>query len=114
MSKTHLSSVYKVQVEDFSEDLSTDVYTMRILESIKEGGCLPSDPHLQEGGGWPCNSQIACDVLFPGSYDVGPKGKQRVFLGYQQCRNSTGILKGKTYLIMGTSKDIHRDDREQT
>lgn len=51
MSLTCLSSVYKVRVENFYEDLSTDVYTMTILESIKEGGCLPSDPDMQEGGG---------------------------------------------------------------
>lgn len=32
-----LSSVYKVRVEQFTADLSTDVYAMRILEVIKEG-----------------------------------------------------------------------------
>lgn len=39
MSPTCSSSVYKVRVEGFYEDLSTDIYTMKILESIKEGGC---------------------------------------------------------------------------
>uniref|UniRef100_H3DL28 Complement component c3a, duplicate 5 n=1 Tax=Tetraodon nigroviridis TaxID=99883 RepID=H3DL28_TETNG len=76
--------VYKVQVDDFYEDLSTDVYTMSILESIKEG-----------------------------SYDVGPQGKQRVFLGFPNCRKSIGLVKGKTYLIMGLSTDIYKDEKNQ-
>lgn len=37
-----LSSVYKVQVAHFTADLSTDVYSMRILEVIKEGVCVCS------------------------------------------------------------------------
>lgn len=32
-----LSSVYKVRVEQFMAQLSTDVYTMRIMDVIKEG-----------------------------------------------------------------------------
>lgn len=120
MSPTRSSSVYKVRVEDFYPDLSTDIYKMKILESIKEGGCLASDPDVQEGGTchtgdqWPCSSHIASDVLFPGSYDVGPQGKLRMFLGYPHCRDSIGLVKGKTYLIMGTSRDIHKDEQEQT
>ncbi|TWW59519.1 Complement C3 [Takifugu flavidus] len=77
--------VYKVRVEQFKADLSTDVYTMRILEVIKSG-----------------------------SSDVAPQGKLRPFLSYQHCRESLGLTKGKTYLLMGSSKDIHRDDRAQT
>eukprot|EP00066_Takifugu_rubripes_P006969 XP_003972135.1 PREDICTED: complement C3-like [Takifugu rubripes] len=77
--------VYKVRVEQFKADLSTDVYTMRILEVIKSG-----------------------------TSDVAPQGKMRPFLSYQHCRESLGLTKGKTYLLMGSSKDIHRDDRGQT
>lgn len=33
-----LSLVYKVQMEEFTDGLSTDIYTMRVLEVIKEGG----------------------------------------------------------------------------
>eukprot|EP00066_Takifugu_rubripes_P028718 XP_011617984.1 PREDICTED: complement C3-like isoform X1 [Takifugu rubripes] len=77
--------VYKVRVEDFFADLSTDVYTMRIVESIKEG-----------------------------SYDVAPLGQLRTFLGYPHCRQTIGLLKGKTYLIMGMSNDIYKDEQEQT
>ncbi|CAJ1053159.1 complement C3 [Xyrichtys novacula] len=77
--------VYKVRVEQFADGLSTDIYTMRVLNAIKEG-----------------------------SYDVGPMGKLRTFLSYQHCRESLGLNVGKTYLIMGTSKDIHRDEQNQS
>uniref|UniRef100_A0A672FFB5 Complement C3-like n=1 Tax=Salarias fasciatus TaxID=181472 RepID=A0A672FFB5_SALFA len=76
---------YKVQLEEMVADLSTDSYTMQILDVIKEGNT-----------------------------DIGPMGKLRTFLSYQHCREALGLQKGKTYLIMGSSKDIHRDDQEQT
>uniref|UniRef100_A0A8C9X2S2 Anaphylatoxin-like domain-containing protein n=1 Tax=Sander lucioperca TaxID=283035 RepID=A0A8C9X2S2_SANLU len=38
----------------------------------------------------------------------------RTFLSYPHCRESLDLGTGKTYLIMGTSKDIHRDDRHQS
>nr|BAA88901.1 complement component C3 [Paralichthys olivaceus] len=77
--------VYKVRLEEFTDGGSTDIYTMRILEGIKEG-----------------------------SYDVAPQGKLRTFLSYQHCRESLDLGKGKMYLIMGTSKDIHRDDQNES
>ncbi|AWP06024.1 Complement component C3 isoform 2 [Scophthalmus maximus] len=49
-----------------------------------------------------------------GSFDVGPLGKVRHFLSYPHCRESLDLGVGKTYLIMGTSKDIHRDDKIQS
>lgn len=52
--------------------------------------------------------------FFPGSYDVAAQGKQRIFMGYPQCRNSINLEKGRTYLIMGMSTDIYKDDQEQT
>ncbi|XP_060949286.1 complement C3-like [Limanda limanda] len=76
--------VYKVRLENFTDSLSTDIYTMRILEVIKEG-----------------------------SFDVGPQGKDRTFLSYPHCRNSLDLGEDRTYLIMGTSKDIHRDEQHQ-
>uniref|UniRef100_A0A672ISG0 Complement component c3a, duplicate 5 n=1 Tax=Salarias fasciatus TaxID=181472 RepID=A0A672ISG0_SALFA len=79
------AEAYKVQLEEMVADLSTDSYTMRILDVIKEGNT-----------------------------DIGPMGKLRTFLSYQHCREALGLQKGKTYLIMGSSKDIHRDDQEQT
>lgn len=57
---------------------------------------------------------IADDVFFPGSYDVAPLGKLRTFLGYPHCRESIALVKGKTYLIMGMSNDIYKDEQEQT
>ncbi|TDH11152.1 hypothetical protein EPR50_G00057960 [Perca flavescens] len=74
---------YKVRLESFEEALSTDIYKGKVLEVFKEG-----------------------------STDVGPKNKQRTFLRYPQCRESLLLETGKTYLIMGTSKDIHRDDHQ--
>uniref|UniRef100_A0A671YAH4 Complement C3-like n=1 Tax=Sparus aurata TaxID=8175 RepID=A0A671YAH4_SPAAU len=77
--------VYKVRLEEFTDSQSTDIYTMRVLEVIKEG-----------------------------SYDVGPQNQVRAFLSYQHCRESLDLTEGKTYLIMGTSKDIHRDEQNQS
>ncbi|XP_034434990.1 complement C3-like [Hippoglossus hippoglossus] len=77
--------VYKVRLENFTDSLSTDICTMRILEVIKEG-----------------------------SFDVGSQGKQRTFLSSPHCRESLDLGKDKMYLIMGTSKDIHRDEQHQS
>lgn len=35
-----LSSVYKVKVQSVTSELITDVYSMKIENVIKEGGCL--------------------------------------------------------------------------
>uniref|UniRef100_A0A672F956 Complement component c3a, duplicate 5 n=1 Tax=Salarias fasciatus TaxID=181472 RepID=A0A672F956_SALFA len=50
-------------------------------------------------------------VMTAGNTDIGPMGKLRMFLSYQHCRQALGLQQGKTYLIMGSSKDIHRDDQ---
>uniref|UniRef100_A0A667XCD2 Complement component c3a, duplicate 5 n=1 Tax=Myripristis murdjan TaxID=586833 RepID=A0A667XCD2_9TELE len=73
--------VYKVRLEKFEADIATDIYKMRIEEVIKEG-----------------------------SYDVGAQGGLREFLSYQHCRESLNLKEDKTYLIMGTSRDMYRDD----
>lgn len=54
-----------------------------------------------------------CCPFFTGSYDVGPQGKLRTFLSYLHCRAALDLGTGKTYLIMGTSKDIYRDEQSQ-
>ncbi|XP_068448641.1 complement C3-like [Clinocottus analis] len=76
---------YKVILEEFKNEVSTDVYTVRVKKVLKEG-----------------------------SSDVGPLNKLRTFLSYPHCRESLDLIKGKEYLIMGASTDIHRDDREQS
>ncbi|XP_023815208.1 complement C3 isoform X1 [Oryzias latipes] len=76
---------YKVLVEDVVHKPSIDIYAMRVQDSIKEG-----------------------------STDVGPMGKLRPFLSYPHCRDALNLLKGKTYLVMGSSRDIHRDEKKQT
>uniref|UniRef100_A0A3Q1IJ17 Complement component c3a, duplicate 5 n=1 Tax=Anabas testudineus TaxID=64144 RepID=A0A3Q1IJ17_ANATE len=77
--------VYKVRLEGFTDSLSTDIYTMRVQQVIKEG-----------------------------SSDVGPEGNVRAFLSYPHCREALDLGKGKSYLIMGTSKDIHRDEQHNS
>uniref|UniRef100_A0A8C4NSU3 Anaphylatoxin-like domain-containing protein n=1 Tax=Dicentrarchus labrax TaxID=13489 RepID=A0A8C4NSU3_DICLA len=52
-------------------------------------------------------------ILFTGTTDVGPRGKQRTFLSPMHCRQALDLREGKTYLIMGTSKDIKHDDQDQ-
>lgn len=52
-------------------------------------------------------------VLTTGNDDVGPLNKQRTFLSYRHCRKTLGLSKGKTYLIMGASKDIYTDQQRQ-
>uniref|UniRef100_A0A3P8SPA6 Complement component c3a, duplicate 5 n=1 Tax=Amphiprion percula TaxID=161767 RepID=A0A3P8SPA6_AMPPE len=68
------------KVESFKDALSTDIYTVRVLEVVKEG-----------------------------TTDVGPQNQLRTFLSYQHCREALDLKQNKTYLIMGTSKDIHTD-----
>nr|XP_020511756.1 complement C3-like [Labrus bergylta] len=78
--------VYKVIIEDFSDGFSTtDIYTARVLEVIKEG-----------------------------NNDVAPLGKLRTFLSLMHCRASLGLTKGKTYLIMGASKYIQILQQDQS
>ncbi|MCQ4172053.1 hypothetical protein, partial [Hafnia paralvei] len=57
--------VYKTRVEKYTDGLSTDIYTMRVLEVIKEG-----------------------------NFDVGPLGKSRTFLSYPHCRESLDMAEG--------------------
>ncbi|KAM7418855.1 hypothetical protein PAMA_016129 [Pampus argenteus] len=77
--------VYKVKVAEFTDGFSTDIYTMQVLQVIKEG-----------------------------SDDESPQGKLRTFLSYPLCREALDLGKGKTFLIMGTSEDIYRDDPTQS
>uniref|UniRef100_A0A673AC78 Complement C3-like n=1 Tax=Sphaeramia orbicularis TaxID=375764 RepID=A0A673AC78_9TELE len=82
---SRIDFAYKVRLENLVDDLSTDIYNMRVEDVIKEG-----------------------------SYDVGPQGGLRPFLGYQHCREALDLKPNKTYLVMGTAKDIHRDEQHQT
>ncbi|TDH11186.1 hypothetical protein EPR50_G00058200 [Perca flavescens] len=75
---------YKVRLEGFEDAKSIDIYKGKVLEVIKEG-----------------------------SLDVGPLNKTRAFFHYPYCRESLVLGTGKTYLIMGTSKDIIRDDQQK-
>uniref|UniRef100_A0A3Q1ETH9 Complement C3-like n=1 Tax=Acanthochromis polyacanthus TaxID=80966 RepID=A0A3Q1ETH9_9TELE len=64
-------------VKSLEDGLFTDIYTVRVLQVVKEG-----------------------------TTDVGPQSQLRTFLSYQHCRDALDLKQNKTYLIMGTSKDI--------
>ncbi|XP_068584992.1 complement C3-like [Cebidichthys violaceus] len=76
---------YKVELQEYKDGLSTDIYTVRVLQVIKEG-----------------------------SKDVGPLNKVRTLLSYPHCRDPLDLRTGNKYLIMGASTDIYRDDQEQS
>ncbi|XP_022072811.1 complement C3-like isoform X3 [Acanthochromis polyacanthus] len=82
---SRIDFAYKVRVETFTDSLSTDIYTVRVLEVIKEG-----------------------------SNDVGPQGKLRPFMSYRHCRVALDLWKGKTYLIMGQAQDIYKDEQSRS
>ncbi|XP_030587731.1 complement C3-like [Archocentrus centrarchus] len=76
--------VYKVRVENLEDHWSTDFYTVQIVEVIKEG-----------------------------TTDIGSEGHLRKFLSSQHCRKAQNLIVGKTYLIMGTFKDIYKDKKNK-
>ncbi|XP_077380302.1 complement C3-like [Festucalex cinctus] len=77
--------VYRIQLEEFKDALSTDIYAARVTKVIKEE-----------------------------NKDKRAQGELRTFLSYSHCRDALELNIGKSYLIMGTSRDIHRDDPGQT
>uniref|UniRef100_A0A3B3C6T3 NTR domain-containing protein n=1 Tax=Oryzias melastigma TaxID=30732 RepID=A0A3B3C6T3_ORYME len=82
---TETSKIEYVLVKKVDYKQSIDTYTMRVQDSIKEG-----------------------------STDVSPKGNLREFVNYPHCREALNLVEGKTYLIMGSSGDIYRDEKQQT
>ncbi|XP_014873776.1 complement C3-like isoform X1 [Poecilia latipinna] len=76
-----INFIYKVRVQELVDRPSADVYTLQILEVIKEV-----------------------------NLDVEAQGKQRKFLGKKACRDALDLQTGKTYLIMGSSRDINNDE----
>uniref|UniRef100_A0A3P9MSZ3 NTR domain-containing protein n=1 Tax=Poecilia reticulata TaxID=8081 RepID=A0A3P9MSZ3_POERE len=48
-----------------------------------------------------------------GPIDADAVGKLRTFFSRQYCREALNLEKGKTYLIMGSSNDILRDNQKQ-
>ncbi|XP_077426276.1 complement C3-like isoform X1 [Vanacampus margaritifer] len=77
--------VYRIQLEELKDGLSTDIYKARVTEVIQEG-----------------------------NVDMGSQGKLRTFLSYPHCRDTLELEIGKSYLIMGASRDIHKDEQRQT
>uniref|UniRef100_A0A3Q2NZ05 Complement C3 n=1 Tax=Fundulus heteroclitus TaxID=8078 RepID=A0A3Q2NZ05_FUNHE len=54
------------------------------------------------------NDHCACAE---GNIDLGAQGKQRKFLGKKTCKDALDLQTGKTYLIMGSSRDINKDEQ---
>ncbi|XP_036954098.1 complement C3-like [Acanthopagrus latus] len=81
---SRIDSVLKVRVENFTDGLSIDIYTARIVQVIKEGS---------------------------GSHFLG---KPFRFISHPHCRAALDLRPGKTYLIMAGSKDIHRDEQSRS
>ncbi|XP_077371756.1 complement C3-like [Festucalex cinctus] len=77
--------VYRIQLEEFKADPSVLIYTARVNQVIKEG-----------------------------NKDMGAQGKLRTFVSSPHCRDALQLDIGKSYLIMGTLKNINRDDQTQT
>ncbi|XP_046890664.1 complement C3-like [Hypomesus transpacificus] len=70
--------VFKVQMEKMVPDATTDMYTVRIVNVLK------------------------------GGIDKGAMGNLREFVAFALCRESLDLQKGKTYLLMGVSKDVYK------
>ncbi|XP_073327884.1 complement C3-like isoform X4 [Pagrus major] len=81
---SRIDSVFKVRVENFIDGLSTDIYTARIVQVIKEGS------------------------------GVRLMGKPVTFISHPHCRAALDLRPGKTYLIMGGSKEIHKDEQSRS
>lgn len=53
-------------------------------------------------------------VLITESYDGSLPGKMCTFLSSPHCREALDLRKGKTYLIMGASEGLHKDEASQS
>ncbi|KAM9769655.1 complement C3-like [Menidia menidia] len=73
--------VYKVSVEEITKGISTDLYKMRIVSVTKVGYA-----------------------------DLSPSNQLRTFIAQVDCREALDLKASKTYLIMGSSTEIHRDE----
>lgn len=53
-------------------------------------------------------------ILIAGGFDVSLLGELCTFLSHSHCRAALKLGRGKTYLIMGSSKEIHKDKHSQS
>uniref|UniRef100_A0A8C5NDJ3 Complement C3-like n=1 Tax=Gouania willdenowi TaxID=441366 RepID=A0A8C5NDJ3_GOUWI len=75
---------YKVILEETHQKEMTDINIMRIMHIIKGG-----------------------------NIDPNPVDQQRPFISYIRCRNAINLRKNQTYLIMGSNKDVNRNEETQ-
>ncbi|XP_056136550.1 complement C3-like isoform X2 [Lampris incognitus] len=81
---SNIDYVYKVRMETWEDAVATDIYTMRVEDVIKEG-----------------------------AFDIGAMDQTRLFLSYSHCREALDLKQGNAYLIMGTSKDVNKDEQSE-
>lgn len=118
-------TAYKVLLEEFSGGLSMDAYKMTIQLIIREGWCtwtwMTTSRRLSNSR---CHFVLMwthqlhtlllsdipnpCPLLFTASYNMVSTDQTYTFISSRRCRELLNLVKGKTYLIMGQSKDIYR------
>uniref|UniRef100_A0A8C5HPJ5 Complement C3-like n=1 Tax=Gouania willdenowi TaxID=441366 RepID=A0A8C5HPJ5_GOUWI len=84
LKSTSCFLAYKVRLEDIDQKEMTDINIMRIMHVIKGG-----------------------------NIDPNPADQQRPFISYIRCRNAINLQKKHTYLIMGSNKDVTRNEETQ-
>ncbi|XP_063066006.1 complement C3-like [Engraulis encrasicolus] len=77
--KTHIDYVMKGTIVRSENSATTDKYIIRVAKMIKSG---------TDGG-----------ML---------EGRERVFIGHANCRESMDLQEGRSYLIMGAKQDVHQ------
>ncbi|CAL8330682.1 unnamed protein product [Lota lota] len=82
-AEAKIDYVYKVTMESYEDQNSTDVYMMRINQVIKEGS------------------------------DKEPIDQLRTFIGYSHCREALHLEPKKSYLIMGPVKNAQKIGENQ-
>lgn len=121
---------YKVRVEEITPDTTTDTHVMRIQSVIKEGGRLSQNKKGEKKHYlfffspldlvWillVCFQRCLFDlnsISITGTVDSDSLGKLRKFITFPFCRSSLDLRIGKTYLIMGTGRDVSVGANAQT
>ncbi|KAM9362521.1 complement C3-like [Symphorus nematophorus] len=94
--------------EDNCEKFHLTVEISPVTCSMQKKGNISNDERTLKA----CETTQISLIDF-GNNDVGPEGKLRTFLSYPHCRRSLDLQEGKTYLVMGSSKDIELDAKDE-
>ncbi|KAM4584754.1 complement C3-like [Odontesthes bonariensis] len=102
--------------------------SFRIHQEMKVGILQPAAVSVYEYSDKNCSNQIkekvsndertakSCEVTSTfrvtfGNIDTNPVGKLRTFLGYKHCKDALDLRPSKTYLIMGSDRDIRGNEQ---